>query len=244
MITALLIILQIVWIIATFSYLAEYSAITEAFFTILSLAMFLYIVKKDEKSAYKIGWIVLILLLPLFGGIFYLIFGDKKPAKKLRNKMNEQHQRLIKFLPGENAPFPVKGENKIQSKRIADTAAYLRMASDYPLYSSHADDCKYYPLGEDIFSDMLNEMEKAEHFIFMEYFIIDKGYMWDRVFDVMKRKAKQGVDVRLIYDDMGSLFLLPLEFSYEVEKLGIKFISFSISEEISRGFLNNDPISS
>lgn len=88
-------------------------------------------------------------------------------------------------------------------------------------------DVKYYPLGEEMYADMLRALESAEHFIFLEYFIIQPGKMWDGIAEILKRKAAQGVDVRLICDDMGSLFLLPQGFAREMERSGVKTLMFN-----------------
>lgn len=85
----------------------------------------------------------------------------------------------------------------------------------------------YYPIGEKMYESMLEELEKAEHYIFLEYFIISEGIMWNRILDILTRKAKEGVDVRLIYDDMGCLTLLPFGYAKEMQKRGIQCISFN-----------------
>ena len=85
----------------------------------------------------------------------------------------------------------------------------------------------YYPLGEDKFEAMLEELEKAEDFIFMEYFIIEEGYMWGRILDVLTRKAKDGVDIRVMYDGMCEMSTLPVNYWKLLEKEGVKAKAFS-----------------
>ena len=90
-ITVVLILLQIVWFVFMLEKLARYSSWITTAFTALSIAIVLYIIGKDDNSAYKIGWIVLIMTLPLFGGLLYLFLGDKKPSRNMRRKLNAQH---------------------------------------------------------------------------------------------------------------------------------------------------------
>ena len=109
--------------------------------------------------------------------------------------------------------------------RAAARSRYITATGGYPVCMDS--DVKYYPLGEEMYADMLRALESAEHFIFLEYFIIQPGKMWDGIAEILKRKAAQGVDVRLICDDMGSLFLLPQGFAREMERSGVKTLMFN-----------------
>ena len=97
-VTVALILLQILWIVFMLEELAKYSSWITTAFTVLSIVIVLYIIGKDDNSAYKIGWIVLIMVLPLFGGLLYLFSGDKKPSRGMRRKLNEQHELFKESL--------------------------------------------------------------------------------------------------------------------------------------------------
>lgn len=218
-ITGLLIIIQLLWIVNIFLFLAEQAVWINVFFTFLSVLIVIYIINKDENSAYKLGWILLICLIPLLGGLFYIFFGNKRPSKKLRlrlEKTENEHKGLLlqqdDVLDGVNL-------------RMAATTKYITTHGVYPSYKNTG--VKYYPLGEKMYKDMLVDLENANHYIFMEYFIIAESKMWDAMFDVLKRKVTEGVDVRIMYDDVGSIFVLPKQLILNLKKAGIKCIPFN-----------------
>lgn len=221
-ITVVLILIQIVWFVFMLEKLARYSSWITTAFTALSIAIVLYIIGKDDNSAYKIGWIVLIMTLPLFGGLLYLFLGDKKPSRNMRRKLNAQHDVFKDTLIQEGELQDRLG--KVHG-RAAGTFQYVRRVSDFPAYENT--DVTYYPSGEEMFVDMLEELRQAKHFIFLEYFIVAEGKMWETILEILKQKAEEGLDVRMIYDDMGCLTLLPGGYYAGLEKYGIKCMAFN-----------------
>jgi len=230
----LLILIQIVWMCIVFLRIISFSEWISAAFRILSLVFVLHIIKKNDSPAYRVGWIMVIMAMPLFGGLLYLLLGDKRPAAALRRQLAEGEKRL-------GQPF---GENKAANEKLKCTnprafctGAYVERKGGFPLWeNTHV---KYYPLGDYQFKDILVELEKAQKFIFLEYFIIEKGLMWDSVLDILRRKVKQGVDVRLIYDDMGCLLKLPMGYYKTLEDMGIKCICFNRFIPIVSAVMNN-----
>ncbi len=221
-VTALILILQVVWIVVALLKLSSYSVWINVGFSVLSILMVLYIIGKEENAAYKIAWIILILCLPLFGGLLYIFFGNKNPSKKMRKRMNLAHRRLEREFKGDGRALD---EMRSLDERAAGISAYLEGASDY---CAHRDtDVTYYPVGEIMFRDMLEAMEQAEYYIFLEYFIVEEGIMWNKVLEVLERKVSQGVDVRMIYDDMGCVALLPQNYHKILEEKGIKCMAFN-----------------
>ncbi len=221
-ITVLLILVQVIWFGLVLWRLAAYASWISTAFTALSILMVLYIIGKDDNSAYKIGWIVLIMILPLFGGLFYLFFGDKKPSRKMRRKLHDRHAAYRPTLCEAGIP-----ESKVRAhyERAAGTFKYVERVSDFPAYTNT--EVTYYPSGEEMFEDMLQELREAKHFIFLEYFIVAEGKMWNSVLEILEQKAAEGVDVRMIYDDMGCVTLLPAGYDAGLEKKGIKCIAFN-----------------
>ena len=100
--------------------------------------------------------------------------------------------------------------------RTRATAHYVAKHGVYPVWENTS--TQYFPVGEDMYKAMLEELEKAEHYIFLEYFIIARDSMWNSILEILERKAAQGVDVRLIYDDMGSVDILPAGYARQMEK--------------------------
>ncbi len=233
-ITSLLLLVQLFWFIFFLIKLTNYSAAIGMAFSVLSIMIVLFINFKEENTSYKIGWIILIMALPLFAWLFYLSFGDKRLSKGMRIRLNRQHDRIAELLKLNNGLIDEIAEI---DERAIGTCRYLQEKSHYPLYKNTA--TKYYPSGETMFEDMLIELKKAEQFIFLEYFIIGEGLMWNSILEILTRKAAEGVDVRMIYDDIGSLLLLPGDFTRRMEQKGIKCIAFNKFRPILSLPMNN-----
>ncbi len=189
---------------------------------VLSVLVVLYIINNRCNPAYKIAWIIPILTVPVFGGLMYLIFGGNRLTGRERKRMSTVSQRFQKAaeeLP--NAMEELKEEN-------VDAANQARYILDYaaaPPFRNTSSE--YLPTGEAKFERMLEELQKAERFIFLEYFIISESYMWDRILNILKEKAKAGVDVRVIYDDLGSIMTLPPKYGRQLEEWGIRCRAFN-----------------
>ena len=219
---SLIIIVQLVWGVTFLLRILDYSEWISSALSLFSIVVVLFLNMKEENASYKIGWIILIMALPVFGGLFYLLFGNKRPSRIMRSKLIREHDAAIPFLVQDEACVR---ELRISDERACGTSSYIMTRSGYPLYSDTR--TKYYPVGEEMFSDMISEMEKAKRYIFFEYFIVDQGVMWDRMLDTLVKKVGEGVDVRMIYDDVGSMFLLPGDFENRMESLGIKCMAFN-----------------
>ena len=218
-VVVVLIVLQVVWLCGTFLGLADYAVWINAAFTALSVLMVLLIDRKDLNPAYKIVWIILCCLAPLFGGMMYLMFGDKRPSRDMRRRMEKseaEHRGALYQQPG------ITGQ---MEPRLASTAHYLERQGPYPAWDHTAS--AYFPLGDEMFVSMLADLEHAERFIFLEYFLISEGEMWEKIYAVLRRKAESGVRVRLIYDDVGCVAALPRNFFFNLEKNGIECLPFN-----------------
>lgn len=211
-----------------------YSEIISNAFTVLSIAMVLYIISKTEVPAYRMGWILVIMAFPLFGGMLYLLMGDKRPAKHMRLRL-EKGMRNHDVLTAQD---PAAAEAlRAEAPRTAGLAAYISNFAKFPIWQNTA--VKYYSLGEAQYADILSALRQAESFIFLEYFIIEEGEMWDSVLDILKEKAAAGVDVRVIYDDVGCLGKLPANYYKKLEKHGIKCLVFNPFVPVISLVMNN-----
>ena len=218
-ITVVLVALQVAWVLWAFFSLTTGRVWVNVGLQLLSLFMMLYLVRKDENSAYKIGWIALMGVLPLLGGALYLSFGNKRPAKQLRSKLqavDEAHRADLAQQPGQTDGLDASG---------LGMSRYLARYGRYPAWKNTA--AQYFACGEAMYPQLLRDLERAEHTIFVEYFIVHTGKMWDGVEAILRRKAAQGVDVRLIYDDFGSLLGLPTDFVVRMERAHIRCIPFN-----------------
>ena len=218
-VTALLIIIQVAWLAALLLRLGNSLPAIQTVLRILSLVAILFVIKSDMNPSYKIGWILLIAVLPILGGLMYVIFGNKRPTKTMRDMLNAQLQKSAEYLSTQES---ITGE---LDGGAAGLFKYLEGSAGYPTAKDTT--VRYYRVGEEMYADLIPELEKAEKFIFLEYFIIRPGVMWDSVLEVLKRKAAAGVDVRIIYDDMGCIDILPANYNATLEGWGIRTMAFN-----------------
>ena len=221
-VTGALILIQAAWLVLLLFHLLEDYAWLGVVFTALSILMALYVINKDDNPAYKIAWLLCITLLPLMGGPLYLLFGNKRPARRLRSVLEREYERTRPLLVQHPGPLEAL---KAWSPRAAGTAQYIAGQGRGPLWQDTQAD--YFSLGDQMFPAMLADLERAQRFIFLEYFIIDEGEMWGKILEILKAKAREGVEVRLLYDDVGSVSLLPVEFPRQMEELGIHCMAFN-----------------
>ncbi|WP_167957537.1 cardiolipin synthase [Anaerosporobacter faecicola] len=214
--------LQVGWMILFLVKLSEYSAMISALFNIISALAVLYIINKQDNPAYKLAWVVPILLFPLLGGLLYASMGNKQPSRRLRAKLDAEYNKMN---PSLEQSAEVLEELEKSNKQVALQSRYIHKVTNFPIYKNTT--AKYYKSGEDNYPDMLQELRKAKHYIFLEYFIIDEGKMWDQILEILVEKVKQGVEVRLIYDDFGCLRTLPYPYYQKMERLGIKCFAFN-----------------
>ena len=174
-----------------------------------------------DNSA-RLTWMLIIAVLPLAGAVFLLFtqsnVGHRMERKLVENQINDTKEML-------DQPKNVLEALTRDGTGTDDLCRYLNRSGCFPLYDHSA--VTYFPLGEYKFEAMLEELEKAEKFIFLEYFIIEEGYMWGRILDILTRKAKQGVEIRVMYDGMCEMSTLPVDYWKLLQKEGIKAKPFS-----------------
>lgn len=212
----------------------RYFAAFYGFSIFLSIAAVLWIVNNKSNSAYKIAWIIPIMLFPIFGGLFYLFFGGNQTGRKTKDKMNSiQMQTLESLILNEETFDLLERENP----HAARQAKYIQKSAHYPLYLNEVSE--YLSSGEQKFEKLKAELEKAETFIFLEYFIIEEGLMWNSILEILKEKAGRGLDVRVLYDGAGCLETLPLNYVRKLDEYGIKSCVFNPMIPILSSRLNN-----
>ena len=187
------ILLQIGFLIVMATYLrADFFWIRIAM-NVLSWAMVIYIISCGVNPSYKIAWIVLILAFPVAGLTIYLLFGGNKISSYEHRKMQSIEAVTMQQLRQDEAPL---WELAAAETPAFNHARYLLSASGYPIYDDA--DAEYFPSGESCYAAMLEEIKKAERYIFIEFFIIATGKMWDPMLELLRQKAAAGVDVRII----------------------------------------------
>ena len=184
---------------------------------VLTMAAVLVVLNSDLDPTAKLTWMVVMTLAPVFGALFYWYTRRDVGHRLLKTIMAErQHQSRHQL---DQDPGVLKGLQS-QTPGAAGMARYVSRSGCFPVFDGT--DCTYFPTGDAFFRQMLAELEQAEKFIFLEYFILDEGYMWDSILEILKHKAAAGVDERLMYDGTCEFALLPRDYPKQMELLGIR----------------------
>ncbi len=232
---SLAIVLQIFILAIPIIWLARYSTLYYYAYTLVAVVAVLKVISSREQSGYKVAWVALVLAVPLFGGLMYLFYGGSKLSKRERKQL-ARLEELAQSSVGE-ADAETRAILEAQGGNAVTQARYLETASFCPPHI-HTE-TTYFPLGDDVFPRLKEELEKAERFIFMEFFIVHPGLMWDDISEILTRKAAQGVDVRFMYDDIGSLFTVPKDFDRTLRERGIACQVFNRYRPVVSLRLNN-----
>ena len=192
----------------------KYLGIITLFYTIASILIVLGILKNSTRLSNDLPWIILILIFPIFGTILLFTLGKNFSKSKLLKNIFQYEKKYNEYLVQEE-----KIKEDIDNKQL-DNIKYILNRTNY--FASTNNEITYYNFGEKFYPELLKELKKAQKFIFMEYFIINEGVMWNGILDILKEKAKQGVEVRILYDDMGSFTMLSANYSKELAKFRYK----------------------
>ena len=214
------------WLTGSFVYI-------ELILHVLSILIILNIIRTSRHLSSDLMWIILIMLFPVFGTFVYLIMAASLLfGKTFRNIMAEQKKAMPYYVQDKKVIEEIKSQNPDYVSRLS-----FVQSEGYPFYRNT--DFEYYAPCEEGFECMLDELRKAEKYIFMEYFIIEEGIMWNSILSILEEKAKHGVEVRVMYDDMGSLNTLPASYVKVLQKKGIKAVSFNRISPIINIIMNH-----
>ena len=234
-VTAVLLVLQVAWLFALFYRLADYARWFNAAGLTLSIIMCLALIRQDSTvPEFKISWMILFAVMPVQGGLLYLLWGDKRPALGLRHRLERAEDAMA---PARKDDPDAAAALQRQAPRAALTARYLHDYGPMPVCGGTA--AKYYPDGQSMFADMLPALQGAQHSIYVESFIIGMGEMWGQIHEILRRKAAAGLDVRVIYDDAGCLSLLPHNYAEMMRADGIRAFSFNRCVPVLNLVMNN-----
>ncbi len=202
----------------------------------LSVLIVIWIVGNRSNPSYKIAWIIPIMLFPIFGWLLYLLFGGNRLSKRVRNKMQSSELAVKEEL---SPDFKADEFAKIAGAEAGNMARYLENIAYGPVFANTQ--TQYFPSGEAQFESILQELKQAKRYIFLEFFIIEPGEMWDAILAILEEKAAAGVEVRVLYDDIGCLFTLPRKYAETLRRKGIQCCVFNpISPVLSVRMNNRD----
>ncbi|MBR5316268.1 MAG: cardiolipin synthase [Lachnospiraceae bacterium] len=222
------IILQMVWYFIALGWLNNLFRehlweILNALFSVLAVIFVTGLVAKRDESSYKLLWVMVIVAMPIFGAMLYVFWGNKNTGKKLKKNLEQSATVLSK--PADIVDNECLSDIRKNDLRIGQTLEHITKTTGFPVLKN--DTSKYYPLGEDMFQDMCEDLKKAQKYIYVEYFIIQRGKFWDTLTDIMAERAAAGVEVRVMYDDLGSIGTYSLSNVIDLSKKGIKCIPFN-----------------
>lgn len=201
---------------------------------ILGILVSLYIINKSTNPGYKIAWIMVILVFPVIGILIYALFGGVQLSTREKNKMREIYYHQLKNITQDKTI-----ENKLKQENITayNQAKYI---TKYSLSSiCQNTQTEYFKIGEEYYNKLIEELKQAKRYIFMEFFIVSNGKMWNSILEILKQKVKEGVEVRFMYDDLGCIMLLPSHYYKTLESYGIKSCTFNRFVPILRSKFNN-----
>ncbi len=213
----LLEVLAVIGIVLALCYYVPYFYIA-AYLT--SIGVILKIISSDDNPDYKVPWVLFVIVLPVAGFMLYFLFYSRKLKKRFIKRLKDLHAHTY-----EKDDTPDLDKLKQDDPMAASQAKLLTEIADTHVFTDTKQE--YFPLGEDMHKRLLEDLQTAEKFIYMEYFIIEEGQFWNSILDILKDKAAQGVEVKVLYDDIGCMATLPGNYSKILKEYGIEATPFS-----------------
>ena len=233
-IVVLAILVQFLLLFLTYFWIRDYTFFVYGFFSVLSVIVVLHLFNSRGTPDLKLVWVLPIAAVPVFGALFYVYINGQPGTAKLKRRLEELAGTVKEYLP---ANPQVKKRLEEEDEHMARLADYLENFDSSPVYENTQ--AVYFSLGDEWFPRLLEELKTAEKYIFLEYFIVEEGYVWNSILDILKEKVKQGVEVRMMYDGMCSLALLPNFYPKLLEREGIRCKMFSPIKPVFSSRYNN-----
>ena len=232
--SAVSLIVQIVFLAVAMLGLRENYFFINTLGTILAIITVFYITNGSGKSSYKILWIIFILAVPIFGVTAYMLLGGGRVFPHVKRKMQKCESKYIKQLPRDvEAHETLRYSDGLHSRQ----ADYLTLESGYPLYKNSS--CEFLAPGEKFLPRFLEELRKAQRYIYIEFFIIAEGKMWSAVSEILEQKVKEGLEVKVLFDDFGSIKRQHKNFIKNLRRKGVEVAVFNKIRPSMDVFMNN-----
>ncbi len=223
---AFLVLLQLVgfgFLLYLFAYNSRIGLAIQVVVGVLALVCVLYLINKNDRPSARLNWVLLILIIPIFGVPFYILFGEGRPARKMKRRLEDAQKQIFE----EDTPVP--SLTALQT-RAGGLEYYLSRYARCPAYREGS--VEYYDCGEKLFPVLKAELQKAERFILLEYFIIAHGKMWGDILKILLQKAAEGVQIRILYDDFGCMTTLPPAYDKYLEALHENIRAMAFNEVV------------
>lgn len=234
-ISAFVILLEFAQLMIVFTLLYKYFTIMSVLGYIFYIGVFLYIINKYESPEFKLPWIIIIMLFFVIGAFAFILLAGNEENKKMAKTFNNKKEKISPYITQDSTLDKLKDENLDAYLQ----ANYIKETTGLPCYQNTK--VSYYKIGEDFHKELIKSLDEAKHFIFMEYFIIEKGNMWDPIYEILKEKVKKGVTVYIIYDDFGCIRTLSEDYYKKLNDESINCIpSNKFKPVLSRIHNNRD----
>lgn len=204
---------------------------------LFSLIVVIYLTSTKENPAYKLAWTIFIFVIPPAGALIYLFCGFRQQPRKKALKIDKIYTQTNALITQSSQTWQALKNYQNTNYINLQHFSYLLGFANAPIYN-HTQ-TQYLPSGESFFQTLKKELLQAEKFIFMEYFIIEQGTMWNQILTILQAKVRQGVEVRLLYDDMGCLLTLPTNYAKKLNQMGIKTLVFNRFKPLLEVHMNN-----
>jgi len=211
----ILILVQMLIFLGIPYYLKEYATFIYSVMSLMEIIVLVYIINTEGNPAFKLSWILCVMAVPVVGTIFYIYVHLQLETRFVQNRLAALRMETEPYMDQDQKITDALWEGKSANAQLS---YYLSHQLGFPTYRNT--EAEYFPVGEAKFASMIKELEKAEKFIFMEYFIVE-GIMWNTILEILKRKAAEGVEVRFMYDGMCAFDLLPYSYPKKLQKYGI-----------------------
>ncbi|MCD7826459.1 MAG: cardiolipin synthase [Clostridiaceae bacterium] len=232
--TALVVLFQFLIVVSLAFFLQSSSVYFYLILEICSIIAIVTLVNKNQSPSFRIAWISIVMLLPLSGFILFYLWGQESGKKKKANQyILKQLSYGEIFLTQEETVF----NQYIEEQPIAGRMVKYMVNEGFPL--TQGNDIKYYSMGEDAFEDIFRALEQAKEFIFIDFFIVAEGALWDKIYEILLRKLKQGVEIKFLYDDFGAAIRIQKFFRQILEHDGIEVHVFNPIHKYTSGLYMN-----
>lgn len=206
----------------TLVYNSKIALLLQTLVSVAALICVLVILNQNDRPSTKMSWLLVILVVPVFGVPMYLLNGRGRPTKKMQKRLEQsekENEEVCAFFGG----TPISNSQEREDSISRYIAAQVKLPTYYD------GDVRYYKSGAEMFEQMLKDLKTAKKFILLEYFIIAHGKMWNEILNVLVQKAREGVQVRILYDDFGCMVTLPPRYEEYLETLSenIKAMTFN-----------------
>lgn len=234
MFTLLCIFIQILWMISLWTAFGQYSVLCSAILETIAVIVVIRINSRSEYSAARLLWTAVILAIPAFGLCLYSMFGRRGITRTIKRRYDGVHRTFVPHLLPKEDILPKLKEDNIY---IHNQLKYIQNTSMFPVYENT--DVRYFPLADEALVSMLEDLRNAKEFIFMEYFAVEDAESWHIIEEILLEKIAQGVEVRFIYDDFGSIAFVKPEFMKRLNRKGIKCRVFNPLVPFVYAFMNH-----